>query len=221
MWEQSLTIQSPFGVSVFGSALLRVSPDSASIIADITRLEQKPSDAFAKARKASQSVVEYLRHASVSEFGASRVSLSQDMRYVGGETRFMGYKARISFGVVLRSLDRVDEVISGLVDAGTNEIGSISFQTSRLREFRAEVRRLAIQAAKEKAQVYSEAAGVALGEVLHIQDVNPQVLQGRSEGHVKREPVVDNDTDKQLLDPSAIEVGAAVLVGFRLAPKSA
>jgi hypothetical protein len=41
----SLTIENPFGISVFGSALLRVSPDPATITAAITRLEAKPSEA--------------------------------------------------------------------------------------------------------------------------------------------------------------------------------
>jgi uncharacterized protein YggE len=53
-------------------------------------------------------------------------------------------------------------------------------------------RRLAIAAAQEKAQIYANAAGVSIGHVLHIQDVNPQVLQGRGEGHVQREQVVSS-----------------------------
>jgi len=33
---------------------------------------------------------------------------------------------------------------------------------------------------------------------------------------VQREPVIDNDSDKQTLDPGAIEVGAAVMLAFSL-----
>jgi hypothetical protein len=56
----NLTIEQPFGISVFGSALLRVSPDFATIRAAVTRLEEKPSEAFTKARKGAQAVTSFL-----------------------------------------------------------------------------------------------------------------------------------------------------------------
>jgi len=219
MWEHNLAIQQPFGVSVFGSALIKASPDLFSIVATVSRLEQKPSDAFANARKGAQSVAEFLRKSRVPEIGSSRISLSQEFRYVGGETKFVGYRAKIAFNIILRELDRVEELLTGLVDAGANELNSTSFQTNRLKELRAEVRRMAVAAAREKALIYCEAAGVELGPVLHIEDVNPNVLQGRGEGHVRREPVVDNDLDKQPLDPGSIDIGAAVLIGFKIQGK--
>ena len=122
--------------------------------------------------------------------------------------------------MILRSLDRTEDIVSGLVDSGADEIRSIEFQTSDLKEIRSKARRLAIAAAQEKARIYADAAGVSIGHVLHIQDVNPQVLLGRGEGHVRREPVVDNDSDQQTLDPGAIEVGAAVMMAFSLLTKT-
>ena len=219
MWEHNLTIHDPFGLSVFGSALVKAPPDCVSIMVGVSRLEQKPTDAFSKARKGSQSVAEFLRRSQVAEFGASRISLSQDFRYTGGETRFVGYKAKMSYTLILRDLERLEDVLTGLVEAGANELTSVDFQTTRLKELRAQARRAAVEAAREKAHIYCEAAGVLLGNVLHIEDVNPNVLQGRGEGHVRREPVVDNDISKQSLDPGAIDIGAAVLIGFALKQK--
>ena len=206
MWENSLTIKDPFGVSVFGSALIKTSPDLVSIQAGIARTEQKPSAAFSKVRKIAHEVRDFLQRSNVEEFGMSQMTLAAEFAYINGQSKFMGYKARISFRMILRSLDRTEDIVSGLVDSGADEIRSIEFQTSELKDIRARARRLAIAAAQEKARIYADAAGVSIGKVLHIQDVNPQVLQGRGEGHVQREPVVDNDSDKQTLDPGAIEV---------------
>jgi uncharacterized protein len=222
MFESSLTIQNPFGVSVFGSALLRVSPDLAAITATVARLEQTSSEAFSKAKEGARAVTEFLRRAGVDEFGMSRISLSQELRFTGGERRFLGYNAKIGFTVVLKALDRIEEIVSGLIDGGANEINSIEFQTSRLKELRAQARRLAIDAAKEKAVIYATAANVSLGSIIHIQDVNPQVVLGPRKVHhgsgfrVQADHVIDGDSDKQTLDPGAIEVGAAVLVAFGL-----
>jgi len=114
MFGDSSVIDHPFGVSGFGSTLLRVPPDSVTIRAAITRLEEKPSEAFAKARKAEQSVTSFLRKAPVKESGLSRISLSQEYRFLNNERRPIGYVARIGLTVVINELDqREDPVRSG------------------------------------------------------------------------------------------------------------
>lgn len=204
-------------VRVFGSAVIRVTPDTASIVVAVTRTEQKPETAFAQAREGALNVSTYLRDTGVAEFGSSRVTLSQEFRYTDGESRFCGYKAKIEFHVVLREMDKVDSVLSGLIAAGANTLTSVSFQTTRLKQLRADARRRAVAAAREKAALYCEAAGVALGVVLAIEDVNPETLSGRSEGHTQRDAVpVDDAGDHGAIDPGAIAVGAAVKIVYRL-----
>src|SRR3954471_21103421 len=92
------------GVKVFGSAVVRVAPDTASIVVAVSRLEQKPEAAFTKAREAARAVSAYLHKAGVKDFGSSRVTLSQEFRYSNGENRFIGYQARIGFNVVVREM---------------------------------------------------------------------------------------------------------------------
>ncbi len=223
MWQNSLTIQNPYGVSVFGSAVLRISPDSATIHAAVSCAEEKPAPAFSKAKESARSVAEFLRKANLREFGASRVSLSQERRFVGGEMRFVGYRATVGFTIVLRSLDQFEEVVTGAIEAGANQITSIEFQTSRLKELRTQARQKAMEAAREKAFVYAQAAGVPLGKVIHIEDVNPKILErqllshlhsvARGQSGAQRE---DFDEGQPSLDPGEIEVGAGVLVAFSL-----
>jgi len=140
MFGNSPVIKHPFGISVFGSTLLRVPPDSVTIRAAIARLEEKPSDAFAKARKAEQSVTAFLRKAPVKESGLSKISLSQEYRFSNNERRSVGYVARIGLTVVISELDQIEKVLSGLVDAGANEITATEFHTIRLKELRARAR---------------------------------------------------------------------------------
>lgn len=226
MFDSSLTISNPYGVCVFGSALLRVSPDSVKIATAVHCVEKKTSDAFSKAKEAARAVFDFLQRSGIDDFGMSRISLSQEHRYSGGEHRFLGYKATIGFTIVIKTLDRLEDIASGVIEAGANEIGSIQFQTSDLKDLRTQARRQAIDAAKEKAAVYAQAAGVALGKVIHIEDVNPQVLQMylRPQLHVggvggvgqPPQDIIEHDAGKQTLDPGAIEVSAAVLVAFSL-----
>jgi uncharacterized protein YggE len=207
------------GVRVFGSAVVRVAPDTASIAVAVSRTEQKPEAAFAKAREAAKAVTAHLHKAGVTDFGTSRVTLSQETRYVNGEQRFAGYQAKIGFNVVVRELDQVDGLIAGLVAAGANDLTAVTFQTTRLRDVRADARRRAVAAAREKAELYCQAAGVGVGDVLAIEDVNPESLSGRGEGHTFREPAPDDSGEPGAIDPGAITVGAAVQVVYRIEPR--
>ena len=217
MDDDSTPTRAAQGVRVFGSAVVRVAPDTASIVVAVSRLESKPDAAFATARVAAQAVNAYLHQVGAKDFGSSRVTLAEEFKYTDGANRFAGYRAKIGFNVVLRELDRVDALLSGLIAAGANDLTSITFQTTRLKELRADARRRAVLAARDKAELYCAAAGVAVGAVLAIEDVNPETLSGRNEGHTYREPTaVDDAGEPGAIDPGAIAVGAAVNVVYRI-----
>lgn len=216
MMNQEQLIKAPFGINVFGSALIRVDPDIVSLNFAVSRVHQHPREAFQEVRKASQGVRKYLEQAKVGEIGTSRVNISQTFRYISNENKFIGYTARVAFHVLLRQLDKMEDVLSGIVDAGVNEITNVDFQTTRLKEIRAEARRRAISAAREKAENYCDAAQVSLGKVIHIEDVNPDTLRGR-EGHVSYEIQPDDSGEIKVFDPGSITVGAAVIIAFNLA----
>ena len=208
-------IRNPVGVSVFGSSIVRVEPDSASLNFSVSRLEKHPKNAFRQAREAAKKVQDYLSRSNLDDYGSSRITLDKSTRYENGEHKFIGYTARITFNLLLRELERVEEILIGITDAGVNNISSVDYQTSRLKSLRATARAEAINAAKEKAEVYCRAANVSLGKAIHIEDVNPEHLRGR-EGHSFREIPLDDNAQVQAFNPSSIVVGGAVMVVFEL-----
>ena len=203
-------------IKVFGSAIVRVVPDAASIVVAVSCLEQQPEAAFAAARRGAQSVNAYLHARGLRDVGSSRITLAQEFRYTANEQRFAGYRARIAYSIHLRELDRLEETLTGLIAAGANELTSVKFETTRLKEIRADARRRAVAAAREKAELYCAAAGAAAGRVSGIEDVNPDLLTGRFEGHARREVAVDDAGDSGAMDPAAIVVGAAVHVIYQI-----
>jgi uncharacterized protein YggE len=69
-----------------------------------------------------------------------------------------------------------------------------------------------VDAARRKAEVYAEAAGVPLGTVLHIQDVDAESWEMRGHrGHGGGGGSSEGD-----LAPGMVEVHAGVLLGFSL-----
>jgi uncharacterized protein YggE len=208
--------QASSGVKAFGSAVLRVAPDFVAIQFSVGRTAKQPRDAFRETHQVARAVRAYLGQVNVTDVAASRVTLAESYEYVGNKRERKGYFAQVSFNVLLSDLDRMEEVLVGVVDAGANQIGSVEFRTSKLKEYRAEARRRAVAAAREKAEIYCRAAGVELGPVLHIEDVSPNVLRGTGEGHTTTEPSGDDAEASRALAPDNIVVGAAVSITFAL-----
>src|SRR5262245_23446846 len=121
MFGSDRTITTPFGITVFGSALVRAAPDVATIKCAVARLEQRPADAFAKAKHGAQAVQVRLRELGVTDFGTSRVSLAEERRYANGEQKFVGYVARIAFHIAVLDLDQIEGIVTAVVAAGANE----------------------------------------------------------------------------------------------------
>ncbi|HEX5245353.1 MAG TPA: SIMPL domain-containing protein [Tepidisphaeraceae bacterium] len=214
MFNKPIQIDQP-GVTVFGSWMMRVQPDSATVQAGVSRIAAEPKTAFAEARAAAGEVQKFLKDAGpFGDFGSSRITLAQETRFVQGEHRFIGYQARIGYSLVVRELDRLEEILVGLVAAGANELNSMSFESSRLKELRAQARKAAIAAAREKAELYCSAAGVSLGAVRAIVDNNPEVAS--SGMHVKREEAGSGASGS--IDPASIIVSASVFMTFEIKP---
>ena len=221
--EQS--IRQPFGVTTYGSTVIRIDPDIASIHCAVSRTENHPKDAFKAVREASKQVADYLQQIDAKiETSSSHISLSQTWDYSGAKQKFVGYTARVGFHTLLYDLDQLESLLIGIVDSGANEIGGVNFQTSRLKELRSEARRKAVEAAREKAENYCLAAQVRLGKVLHIEDVNPDTSNffgRRFESHVMNQNVIDQveaeqAEDLQSFKPGSITINAAVLMSFSI-----
>jgi uncharacterized protein YggE len=208
------------GVKVFGSAVLRVEPDVASLQFAVSRQGKQPRDAFQETHKAVKTVRAYLAQVGAAgDVAASRINLSRTFEYAHGRQQPTGYSARVAFNVLLSDLGRMEELLVGVVGAGANEIDTVEFRTTRLKEYRAEARRRAVLAGREKAENYCRAAGVALGPVVSLEDVNPEVLRGSGEGHTAREAPSDDAGPERALAPGSIVVGAAVSLVFTILPE--
>jgi uncharacterized protein len=195
-------------IEVFGSAILRVEPDIAQLSFSVSQTSRQPKDAFNQSREATQELQKFMAKAGIKDIQLSRLQLQQEYRQ-------KQYTASTHFSVLVHDLDTLEDILVGLVNAGANQIGSTTFQTSRLKEFRAEARKRAVAAAIEKAQLYCEATGANLGKILNIEDVNPDTLRG-FEGHTQREMPNDDEEPTKLFSPNNIAVRGAIRLTYAL-----
>jgi uncharacterized protein len=213
-WPANQSIEHPVGVNVYGSAVLRTEPDRAVAEIGIARVASTAKAAFSETGKAVEAVVRSVRRNNLSPEAVevSRVVLTTAYEGFGTTQKFIGYRARVMFRIVIDRLDAVERVLTDAVEAGANEVTSVKYLTTRLAELRAQARSEAVAAARRKAETYCQAAGVALGHVLHIEDVNPDSIAYRG-GHVEvAGPDVHDDDALGALKSGSLVVSAAVML---------
>ncbi|MHC6203796.1 SIMPL domain-containing protein [Breznakiellaceae bacterium SP9] len=93
-----------------------------------------------------------------------------DTQYRNYEDTEPLYSVYQTVSITLEDVSKYDELITQLLNAGINQINSIDFQTTNLKEHRNAARRLAIAAAKERAALLAEEAGFQLGKVVNLRE---------------------------------------------------
>jgi uncharacterized protein YggE len=213
-------IERPWGVASHGEASVRALPDLVRTRFKVVRLEQDPSAAFEAAQDAVHRVRGVLESHGVpaAAVEGSKLDLKTIWAFANGTRTFVGYQCQASFAVESANLDDIQALLVDLVTAGANEIEAVVFDVSAKRELRAEARRKAVAAARAKAELYAEAAGVRLGAIVHIEDVDPEQVNGE---RYRSHSSVGLEASAQDLAPGHIVVSAAVRLGFALAPHNA
>jgi len=206
-------IERAWGITAYGAASVKAKPDLVRVSFKVTRVQQQPSEAFAAANDAAVAVRQTLRAHQIADAGVerSRLDLKSLWSGYGNERKFLGYGCSASFVVESAALDDVQSLLVDVVGAGANEIDSVDFDVRSKPELRAEARRQAVQAARRKAELYAEAAGVRLGAVVHIDDVDPDNV-----GNEMRGNAMAGDGVTQTLAPGHVVVSAAVILGFSI-----
>lgn len=202
-------------LTVQGTAIVRVEPDLASVGFAVSRTAPTPADAFAGVKEASGKVRTFLEAASC-QIRSSQILLHQEFPRGPSDQRELGYVATARFSLVISELDAVEKLLSEIVSLGVNNLASVEFLTSRLKEIRAEARKKAVSAAKEKATLYCEVAGLQLGPIVGLSEGHFDPRQ-RPGGHVPSSNV-STDVDDRIgtFSPSSIPVGATVTIAFKL-----
>ncbi|MGW8879862.1 SIMPL domain-containing protein [Streptomyces mirabilis] len=208
------TIDEPWGLSVFGAGSVRAEPQLVRVKLAVDVLEPSPDKAFQEAGSAVSRLRETLRGHGIPDasVSGSRLSLQSEYDGYGTGRKFLGYRCQASYVIEIETIDDLKRLIVDAVDAGANRVDDVVFDVRDKPALRDEARRRAVDAARRKAEVYAEAAGVPLGTVLHIQDVDAESWEMRGHrGHGGGGGSSEGD-----LAPGMVEVHAAVLLGFSL-----
>lgn len=156
-------------VQVNGAAVINVVPDRALIQLGV----QSNGDTPAEAEKANTNALQKILKA-LKDTGIESKDIATDWYYVTpvysnyDSLYIKGYLINNTVAVTVRDVKNISKIVSAALNAGANQIVNVELYTSELRKYRDQARGLAVQAAKEKANLLASAAGAQTDCVMSV-----------------------------------------------------
>lgn len=224
--------ESPRIICVSGNAAVKLKPDQIRITLGITTFHKEARQAKDENDSKTLRVLAALKKRNLpgTDYQTESFQLApvyEDHRYQDRLDKVVGYSASNYVVVTLRKVDELKELITESIEAGANCVSGIQFETTKLRELRDQARKMAIRAAKEKAELIAAEIGQKIGKARVIQEagdgdssyaIQNQVMQsgGLFGGGQGGGRFVDDDSTGDTFAAGEVEIRASVAVTFDL-----
>jgi len=167
----------PHTITVAGEGEVKVVPDEAILTAGVVSQGATAHDAVAANRRAMSGVFAELKRQGVPEKSIETAEFNVSPQYDSGRhvvPKIIGYQATNDVSVTLDDLAKLGSTVDALVSSGANSMWGISFTIRDPKPLQKAAREAAVKDAIDKAQTYAQAAGLALGPVVQIDEVGRQ-----------------------------------------------
>ena len=172
-------------VTVIGSAQISAVPDKAVITLGARHTAKTASDALGQTSDAVAAILSRMTQMGVEESNMQTSSLNlnpvwqQGRRYdeQGVSLAPIGFEASNSISVTLLDLNRLGVVLDQVARDGANAFSGFRFGLIDPQPVQDRARQAAVEDARRKAELYANAAGVTLGDVVLITE---ELTGGRS-----------------------------------------
>ena len=207
-------------ISVTGTAVTRTMPDTIVWHVSTSDFDRDLVSAKESSDRKLRAILGLREELKIDkeDLETGHLSIRREYEYDerGHQKAFKHFAVTRSVTLRQRNVDRFDEFFSKLVSSAEMEV-SVSFESSRLHESRAETRLKALRIAQEKAEAMVKELGAKLGEVVRIDEHRPtsQPFSPMSNAaFFDAGSLPEVDTTGGTFAPGAIEVRTTVYVTF-------
>ena len=168
-------------ISIDGHGEVITAPDTAFVTSGVTTQGATAREALDANTAAMNELIQTLKDAGIEARDIQTSGFSVNPNYVYTDARdengyqlppkINGYQVYNTVNVRVRKLDTLGSVLDKAVNVGANTINGVSFSVSDTSDLLNEARKQAFADAKEKAELYAATAGVDLGELRAITEV--------------------------------------------------
>ncbi|WP_439883435.1 SIMPL domain-containing protein [Pontibacter sp. MBLB2868] len=158
-------------VNVTGVGEVKVKPTEVVVNLGVETREKTLEAARTETDKKAAAIINYLKKQGVDARDIQTSYVTLRPVYSGGEygkTSPDFYMAMKTMTVVVKKLNKYDEIISGLYQVGANRIDGINFQVADIEKYQVEARKKAVENAKQQATSLTSELGAKLGRVYAI-----------------------------------------------------
>jgi uncharacterized protein YggE len=162
-------------ITLSGHGEVRRAPDLAIVTVGVMSSAVTARDALDANTKAMERVMASLKEAAIEARDIQTANFSVNPRYDYGQNnaqppKVIGYDVSNNVTITVRKLDSLGAVLDQVVSSGSNQINGVAFQVSKPEAATDDARKLAVADAMRKAQVYTTASGVALGQTMSLSE---------------------------------------------------
>jgi uncharacterized protein YggE len=159
-------------VKVTGTADVKVAPDQVVITLGVETRNSKLVSAKSENDKVVKRVLAVAKAGGVKDdrIQTEYVQINPMYQYESGSSNqsLRGYSATQTIAITLADVQKFEDLLSKLLEAGANYVYDVQFQTTDLRKYKDQARELAIQAAKEKSEALAGELGQRSGQPINV-----------------------------------------------------
>lgn len=166
-------------IIVAGEGEATLKPDMALLSLSVMREAATARDAMTANNEAMAQVIAAMKEAGVAERDLQTSGIQINPRYNytnkpdgSQEAQLVAYQVTNTISVRVRELAKTGDLIDKAVTLGVNQGGNITFTNEDSAPATTEARKKAVADAMEKAKTLAEAAGVTLGRVIEMSEMN-------------------------------------------------
>ena len=209
-------------ITVNSNEKVNVVPDIAEVVYSVQTESPDAAGCQQQNTEDVNKVVELLTGLGVEEGSIQTTGYYMNPRYSwSNDTQtLIGYEATTTLTVSDLLIDSLGDILTQSVNAGVNNIQSISYLSSNYDESYQEALRLSIEAAK--AEAMAQAAGCQLGGITQLREQSSYSPARYTDNALAEKTSLSaaRDTGSVTIMPGELEVEAVITVEYQLLPNS-
>jgi uncharacterized protein len=205
-------------VSVVGEAEIKIEPDQVQFTFEIVTTDKILATAKLNNDRGAARTLAAVKAFIIGADDIQTDRLTLAPKYSGERTArvLLGYEVTKRILVTLKDLERIDEFLAKVIDAGVNRVVAISIENSQLQTSQEQVRALAVKNARERAVAYAKQLGQTVGKAYVIREEEadtPGYSQGSGSGSGGGVGSGDDDYGSELSSPTAFSRSMTFALG--------
>jgi uncharacterized protein len=161
-------------IQVTAHGLVNLAPDHIQVQFSVDTRDQDAQIAQAQNNAISSKLLSILKDTYAlepSDLKTTHFRVGPRYRHYQNERRLEGFEVNNGFVIILKEINKAGDLLNTLTNAGVGQISNLQFGNLNTQNAKLEAMELAVEEARQKAQVLAKAAGRSLGAVLKIHEV--------------------------------------------------